>query len=173
MFIACIGKRELTRSEFTYLESCGTKLAEEVHVITTGNAPGADQAFALGASVVDPASVELYLPWTGFEIKKAIPGQKFWTADDAEPKHLTAAQEAHPAWNQCSQGAQKLLVRNAMLILRFDRKVDQVMAYPNVEKRGWGGTGHAIRVAYNHDIKVHLLNEARDLDATLDRSLWR
>lgn len=159
--IAGIGRRDLTRSQHAYLESVGIHLAEQGHILTTGNAQGADQAFALGASIVNPDLVELYLPWPRYEVKKAIPGQTFWTADQARPEHVDVARRAHPAWDHLKDGVRKLLVRNAMIIMRWGEPVIAVYAFPNTEKRGWGGTGHGIRCAALVGVPVYLLNEQR------------
>jgi hypothetical protein len=101
--------------------------------------------------------VELYLPWKSFNIKAAIPGQKFWTADQATSRHIALAQKAHPNWPALSRAARKLMIRNAMIIARFDKPVDFVVAMPNQARRGWGGTGHAIRCAELLNIRTHVI----------------
>lgn len=163
MIVACIGRRDLSHSERSYLESYGSLLAEQGHSMTSGNAPGADQAFHLGFSMVDTRCKrsELYLPWRNFEARMLLPGQRCWLAAQATDRHREAAQAAHPIFEQLRPAAQSLLIRNAMIVLRFDTPVDQVVAWPNLDKRGWGGTGHAMRIAAAHEIPVFVLQRQR------------
>lgn len=161
MFIACIGSRAITKhSERCYLESIGAHLAESGHTVCTGNAPGADQLFALGAGFAHPEQVELYLPWSSFEQKAILPGNRVFHVADASSLHWQLAERAHPAWSSLGQ-ARNLILRNAMIIRRFDRPVDFVYAWPNLSERDWGGTGHAIRVAQELGVPVFVLNQQR------------
>jgi hypothetical protein len=170
--VACIGRRDLTLAQRTYLESVGMHYAEQGYIITSGNAPGADQAFALGASTVNPDLVELYLPWRNFNAKDAIPGQKFWTADQALPEHIEVAKGAHSRWEYLKDSVRKLMIRNAMIVMRFGCPVQQVVAFPNNQKLGWGGTGHGVRCAGMVDVPVFLLNEQRYWSVT-EGMEWR
>jgi hypothetical protein len=161
--VACIGRRDLSPWERSYLEGYGAWLAAEGHRMTSGNAPGADQSFHLGFCEVDIhcERSELYLPWASFEERQLLPGQRCWLASQALLGHIEAARAAHPIFDGLRPAVQSLMIRNAMIVLRFDRPVDMVTAYPNVAKRGWGGTGHAIRVAGAAGVPVFLLNLQR------------
>ena len=163
MIVACIGRRDLTHAQRSELESCGAQLAEGGHSMTSGNAPGADQCFHLGFCMVDVECQrsELYLPWRGFERSHLLPGQRCWLADQATQRHREVARAAHPAFDRLKPAVQNLMIRNAMIVMRFDTPVDQVVAFPNSDKRGWGGTGHGIRIAGSLSIPVWLQHQQR------------
>jgi hypothetical protein len=129
--------------------------------MTSGNAPGSDQAYALGyATDPGPRQLELYLPWASFE-RRAIPwGAAVFTVDQATPEHHKLAEEAAVGyWHKLRPGQRPLAVRNAMIIRRFDRPVDVVWAYPQYNKIGLGGTGHACRVADLLGVPVYMIPE--------------
>lgn len=161
MIIACVGSREISRfSVKYYLEAIGAHLAEGGHTISTGNAPGADQAFALGANLANrPELVELYLPWPDFQERAVMRGNRVFHVADATPEHEQLALQA--AAGQYQGSASNLFLRNAMIIRRFDKPVDAVYAWPRLNAPDWGGTGHAIRVAQELGIPVYILNQQR------------
>jgi hypothetical protein len=146
-------------SDRDYLVSIGAFYAEQGFTLCTGNAPGADQLFALGGSSIDPAMVELYLPWANFERRAITEGNKIFQASQALPRHVELARASAPGFDEGIRDTVKpLLIRDAMIVYRFDDPVDLVLAWPNFTKRGWGGTGHAMRTAAALGIPVFLLN---------------
>lgn len=157
MIVACVGRRDLKRSESLYLESVGLALIENGHSIASGNAPGSDQAFALGASYLDPSKVTLYLPWSSFEKKAVIEGNVLHQVEEATAEHQDLARRAHPAWDRLEPTVRRLMVRNAMIV----KSSAVVIAFPDLTKPGLGGTGHAMRCALELGIPVWLLNEQR------------
>lgn len=148
----------------TYLEAVGADLVEQGHVVTTGNAQGADQAFALGASWVDPKKVELYLPWPAFEKQAVLDGNLIYEASQANEQHRWLARQAEYNAQYIAHLVEPLLVRDAMLVARFGQAVDHVIAWPDFKAPRWGGTGHTIRVARLLNIPVYLLERREWLD---------
>lgn len=165
MIIACIGCRNIQKlSVKTYLESVGASLVEQGHIITTGNAPGADQCFALGASLIDETKVELYLPWPRFEAKAVLEGNLVYDASAATEQHQWLARQAEYNAQYIAHLVEPLMLRDAMLIARFGEPVAQVIAWPDFKAPRWGGTGHTIRVARLLSIPVYLLERQCWLD---------
>lgn len=158
--VACIGRREVNlQSMRAYLEFLGAHYVERGFILSTGNAPGSDQLYALGAMMVDPTKVELYLPWKTFEKRAVIDGNKVWLADQAWEKHVELAASASPGWDYgIRETVKPLMIRNAMIIYRWAEPVDLVLAYPSYHKHGWSGTGHAMRVAASLGIPVWLVD---------------
>lgn len=163
MRVAMIGRRDLNASQRMYCQSVGAWYAEQGAVadgvtICSGGAPGADQAFMLGAMCTHDARVffELYLPWDSFEERSRVGREGIITAAQATPTQQEHARWAHPAWPRVSRSAQQLFIRNAQLV--WDAWL--VVAHPNMKKRGWGGTGHAIRVARMRGRPVYLCNRS-------------
>lgn len=72
-YIACIGSRETPQPILAWMERTGAELVRNGYGIISGNAPGADQAWARGGNFVDPTKVTLCLPWEGFEGKTIHP----------------------------------------------------------------------------------------------------
>jgi len=48
MYVGCVGKRDSSSDDLTFLERIGEYLARCGGVVVTGGAPGADQAFTRG-----------------------------------------------------------------------------------------------------------------------------
>jgi len=142
----------------TYLEALGMHYAERGFVIASGNAPGSDQLYALGASSVRPENVELYLPWHSFEKQVVVEGNKVWVAAQAQERHIELAEAAAPAWGYMRDSVRQLMVRNAMIVYRWAEPVSLVLAYPDYTKRGWSGTGHGMRVAASLGIPIWLVD---------------
>jgi hypothetical protein len=144
--------------------------AEHGYVIVTGNAHGADQAFALGANMIHPALVELCLPWRTYNDHAIIPsaplsdpagnpageslGNTIRMADQATDAQRELAQRAHNAWDHTSSATQRLFTRNAQIC----DGIEFLLAHPNLTKDGWGGTGHTMRVAAMLGIPVWMTN---------------
>jgi len=167
--IACIGSRRIEKASDRYLlEHMGAKYAEDGYTITSGNADGADDLFAAGASDVAPERVEIYLPWDSYNRRRLVHGNQIWTADQATQEHWRLAQDAHHRWDWLKDSVRRLMVRNAMLIRRFDKPVDLVVAFPDMTKPGLGGTGHACRCALMLRIPIWLAGESRYLDTRRD-----
>lgn len=157
--IACVGRRDLRQSEKLYLESIGAKLAEQGWVITSGNAPGSDQSYAMGANLIAAEHVELYLPWKTFEKKWIDERNKVWVATQAWERHIELAASASPGWDyNVRETVKPLMIRNAMIVYRWGEPVQMVYAYPDCTKHGWSGTGHTMRVAAALGIPVFMIN---------------
>ena len=156
MRIACIGSRGLDAGDLSTCFSLGRCIASYGGEIHTGNAEGADQAFADGGNSVDPTLVHLHLPWKGFNQEAIIDGNVIhlppypWCCVDL-------AMKAHPRWKYLKQGAQKLHTRNASIVLPDGHTTHLVLAFPS-QKPGGGGTGQGMRIAANLGIEVIDLN---------------
>lgn len=115
MRVALIGSRSLPEEALSFCEWVGQRMAERGHAIVTGNAPGADQAYAAGANKVNPAAVTLFLPWASFEAAAVVPGNRVIVADISGP----AAHEAAMAcrrWNDKPRSTRLLLTRDVLII---------------------------------------------------------
>jgi hypothetical protein len=132
---------------------------EEFLILRSGAAQGADAAFELGIS--DPTRKEIYLPWNGFNNRRAAPGVYLPEAHMAAQAQDIAARY-HPAWNRLSQGARTLMSRNAFQILGrnlLDPCLFVLCWTPHGS--GSGGTGQAIRMARHLDIPVFDLGKVK------------
>jgi len=159
MKYAGIGSRRTPFDTLLFMERLGQTLALQGHILRSGGASGADTAFERGCDNAGGAK-EIFLPWPGFNGRKTscrIPDNAF-----------AMAREFHPAWDRCSQAAQKLHARNCQQILgaKLDDPSDFVVCW----SPGSGGTEQALRIARAKNIPVfNLINDsaADDLFAWL------
>lgn len=166
-YIACIGSRETPLDVLAWMEETGAALIHAGYGIISGNAPGADQAWARGGNGVDPRKVTLRLPWMGFEPIAVHPQNCVLSVSDLSADVLKRCQEIaktqHKRWSILGLAAQRLLARNVLIV----EPATLVVGYVDPSKAGGGGTGHAFRVA--KFLKTPVLNIA---DATLRKTLW-
>ncbi len=156
--VACIGSRDLNDEQTAICEKLGRWVVQCGHTLHTGNAPGADQAFARGANQLCPDLVHLHLPWYKFERQAIRDDNVVRSVDDlpeCELQWYTAhAERYHPAWRRLSHGAKKLMTRNSMIMLPCGcHEVDMCLALPS-NKRGGGGTGQGMRIAQLQNIRL-------------------
>ena len=118
------------------MEIMATRYRQENMILRSGGAKGADQAFEKGAG------------W-----KKEI-----FLASDVTDEAIEFTSKYHPNWKACKPYARALHGRNAMIILgkNLDTPVDFVVCWTKDGKDS-GGTGQAIRIAWDHKIKVFFL----------------
>lgn len=161
MRIACIGSRDLNPEALGICRTLGQWIVKCGHHIYTGNALGADQAFAAGGNTADPRLVHLMLPWDSYERDKIVSGNQVLSADklgsQSRAYYEGLARKYHPRYDSLSQGSQKLHLRNGMILIP-DHPVDLVLAWPR-DGANQGGTGQGLRLAQGEGIAWHLLNK--------------
>ena len=134
--IACIGSRATPAPILSWMEETAAKLVSAGYAITSGNAPGADQAWARGANTVDPTRVTLFLPWANFEPQAVHPKNRICTFRPSD--HQRYAELALATRSAAAQLG--LLARNAMI-------VDGVHCVLGYMGAGKSGTRHAFGIA--------------------------
>jgi len=117
-------------------------------IVRSGHAEGADQAWALG----HPVNREIYLPWRKFNLDGPHLPHGFYVPHFSL-EIQDVARAAHPAFDDLSQGAQKLMMRNVCIILgpQLNDPV-QFVAYWSPNRKPQGGTGNAVRLAMEYGI---------------------
>ena len=146
----------------------GALLLPPWYTLRSGGAPGADSAFEHGALSNVGASVEIYLPWRGFN---GNPSPLYGVT----PEALELAEEIYgPRWKYISHGAKALMARNCYQVLGKDLNTpsDFVVCYTSdgcktSAKRSakTGGTGQAIDLANRWDIPIYNLYHKADINA--------
>jgi hypothetical protein len=158
MFYYCgIGSRNTPTIVLNGMKLAGGQLARLDYVLRSGHAPGADQWFERGCDIIG-GQKEIFIPWKGFE------GSKDGIVPRFTDELMSIAENYHPAWDACSEGARKLHARNVCQILgaNLDSPVDFVICWTSDGKAS-GGTGQAIRIAEDYDIPVYNLFGNEDL----------
>lgn len=147
--IACVGSRETPDVVLAWMESTGAALVRAGYRIISGNAPGADQAWARGGNSVDPRRVTLCLPWEDFETGAIVVGNVVKVLKIVGgPDYVAAVRATHPNFANLSSASIRLHARNAMIV----EDVHLVLGYLNPGKPGGGGTGGAFRIAQRNQI---------------------
>lgn len=138
MIYAGIGARATPVNILGKMLTIGHMLGQAGHVLRSGRARGADQAFETGAVAADGA-FEYY-------IAQNATRQKDW---------FRFAEFYHPNWSACSPIAKALHARNSPIVLgmNLDTPADFVVCWtPGGQVTG--GTGQALRIAAAYNIPV-------------------
>lgn len=152
---AGIGSRKTPADVLSIMGRIATRLDRWCWVLRSGGADGADTAFANFAK-----RAELYVPWPGFNSKL---GARL-TRPSAIAMDIAA--KYHPNWQNLSDAVQKLHARNVHQILGADCESPCTMVVcwtpdgsTGITTPRTGGTGQALRIAYDH--KIPIFNLAR------------
>lgn len=158
MIYTGIGSRQTPPHVLEAMQLIAKQRAAEGWTLRSGNAAGADTAFATGCSLVQ-GEMEIYLPWEGFNNRTSK--NSGYIAIGQLPnvsQAMEIAAQFHPNWGACSRAAKKLHTRNVYQIAGWDLNTptDEVICW----SKGSGGTEQALRIAYYLDIPIrNLYNE--------------
>lgn len=154
MRVACIGSRGLSAQELDLCRELGKLVVGAGHELHSGNAPGADQAYARGGNEVDPSRVFLHLPWDGFEKRSIQPANRVEVYPFGNMRfYVDIAAASHPYWSRLKSGVRRLHTRNASILVPHQQAVDVCVAWPS-SKPGGGGTGQGMRIAKRLGIRL-------------------
>lgn len=168
-----IGSRETPENILQTMRNIGYTLAKYGWTLRSGHAEGADQAFEYGArmavTVRNPLRMEIYLPWPNFN-NPPVDHPDYITPSrdcpDTYEEALQAAENFHPAWSKCTDGARKMHARNVYQIGGRDLNTPTnfVICWTKEGKRG-GGTGEALRIA--EFLKIPIFDLAVNTEAQI------
>lgn len=163
-----IGSRQTPQDILDLMVKLASKLATEGYTVRSGGADGADTCAEQGVDSLGTEyshMKEIYLPWRGFNgrYNKFPP---YYIADklDGYKKAREIAEETHPAWDRCSDGAKSLHTRNVMQVLGKDVDTPSLFvvfwAVPKSGTQVSGGTNTAVQLAIKHGVKtINLYHE--------------
>lgn len=163
-----IGSRKTPDNILAEMRVIAKKMSQDLFVVRSGGAEGADTAFEIGAG----ANTEVYLPWDGFNGHKSKDG----THLDARvlytyKKAQYIAAMHHPAWDKLSEGAKKLHTRNVYQVLGFDLETPSKCVMLWAEPIGTtvkGGTATAVSIAKEYRIPTFNFYFQQELDKVKD-----
>lgn len=154
MRVACIGSRDLNRDQVAQCQKIGALIVANGFELHSGNALGADQAFASGANQEHPDLVHLHLPWASYERKAVRPENHVYVYPFGNMKfYVDVAADAHPNWNNLKSAVRKLHARNSSILIPDQKEVDVCIAWPS-SRPGGGGTGQGMRIATARGINL-------------------
>lgn len=170
------GTRKVPDSLRPVLTATARRLAETFPQATfrSGNAPGADEAFALGVAAVPGARLELILPTPGMGRARrpaAAACISLHDLPDSERRHLAEASTRatpdchrlfhlflHGPANNPAYGKSLYLVRDALKVLGSPAlglpPATAALFYTNPASPTTGGTGHTIRLCQQNHVPV-------------------
>jgi ribA/ribD-fused uncharacterized protein len=153
---AGIGSRETPVEVLETMRKIAAFLAGKGYTLRSGAAPGADSAFEQGAVSVG-GKTEIWVPWRGFNGRRS--------ALVPTPEAFALAEQHHPAWAACKQGAKALHARNGHQVLGASLRdpVEFIVCWTK-GGTGAGGTGQALRIARSLDIEVYDLGGSGELE---------
>lgn len=163
--ITIIGSRQTPTELLAFMRKVAYWSIKRGIIVRSGKAGGADAAAIYGCMDAQAANElnalpEMYIPWSGFGDNDMT---KQWdSVQGNNPAAAVIAENTHPAWGRCSQGAKKLHTRNACQILgaTLDTPSDIVLYY--CKERGGmptGGTATAVNLATKHGCStINMLN---------------
>lgn len=172
---AGIGSRKAPDHEMPLMRRLGAQLARAGWLLRSGGALRCDTAFEQGCLDAG-GDAEIYLTSKDFAKRS---GSQYIDAGRL-PQAARAAQLAaahHRYWNDCSDGSRALLARNTHQVLgrELDDPVRFVLCWALNEERDregrirdvGGGTGLAVRLAYDRGIPVFNLANKSDRERIL------
>lgn len=177
--IACIGSRETPKHILEEMQKIAIEIVNSGHMILSGGADGADNAFQTGAinaimnmdiplkewNEMVKKHLAVIIPWDNFNMLSRSKFDWVYNFDDMktdlQDEAFQIMEKYHPSFKQLVGGAKKLMARNGFQVLGHDLKhpVDLVVCWTKNGKP-MGGTGQAMRIAKDYNIPiVNLKNE--------------
>jgi hypothetical protein len=149
--IAGVGSRKTPESILKEMILIGFFCRENKIWVRSGRAPGADQAFSMGAGNF---CIE-YIPWSSFESSFKSGARECILKWPISIFHSTLVENHHPAPNKLTLGAFKLMARNCHQILgaSLEDPVSAVICWTEGGLRK-GGTAFALNLADDYDIPI-------------------
>ncbi len=148
-----IGSRKTPPEILSLMSKIAIFLSENKYILRSGGASGSDTAFSKN---IDDNKKQIFLPWKGFNNNW---DHKYPIMTDA----LRLAEEFHPAWERCSNGAKKLHARNCFQVLGYDLKTPSefIICWTSGGKLV-GGTSQSLRISKEYNIKIYNLGIEED-----------
>jgi hypothetical protein len=178
-YFSGVGSRQTPVHILTLMIDISKALTEQSYTLRSGHAPGADQAWELGAG----ANAQIFLPWPQFEKRVPMHPDAYKMFQPSTEARRIAAQH-HPYWNKLNDSVKLLITRDVHEVLGidlvppFERKSNFMICWTSdgavsAEEtgKGTGGTGQAIRLAEHYDVPIFNLGRPDHLKLFEDYGL--
>jgi len=155
-FYAGIGSRETPSHIQRVMTSLAKELCQMGYTLRSGNAEGADQAFACG--VLDDKA-QIWLPWESFNIDFQVKhsSHTYKTVQPTDREAWESIEQFHPAPNRLGQQGIKLMARNYRQVVGFNEPNSEFVVCWTTDGKELGGTAQAIKIARHFKIPVYNL----------------
>lgn len=170
-FYAGIGSRETPKEILHEMSLLASILEERGFTLRSGNAEGADQAFASGVK----SQAQIWLPWFGFqrEFSRRFPEHDYLVISDVDREAFASVLKYHPAGNSLNDTSRLFMARNFRQVIGSYEPNSEFVVCWTPEAKLKGGTSQAMRIA--SDLKIPIINmfEYPTADAVLNcLDLW-
>lgn len=130
----------------------GAMLEERGFTLRSGNAGGADQAFALGVQ----KNADIYLPWKNFnkEFRLTKPEHNYIELSVHDIEAETSVNEYHPAGEFLGPLGRKFMARNYRQVIGNNEPNSEFVIAWTPGGKMLGGTAQAMRIAERHKIQI-------------------
>ncbi len=134
-------------------------LDRDGYTLRSGNAYGADDAFARGVE----KNAQIWLPWKDYnlEYQEERPSHEYKVITEDDQEAFDSINHFHPNGPNLKESARKLMARNYRIVKGWrDPNSEFVIYWTDGDL---GGTGQALRIAKHYDIPTfNLLNMTKD-----------
>lgn len=154
-----IGSRETPPDVNLFMAKFAMRMFKRDYWLRSGGADGADLAFEAGAEF----KKEIYLPWKGFNHNTSMLYLKSFPKE-MQAKEEELARKYHPVYDKLKYGAQCMMRRNMHQVLGLDLETpSEFVVCWTQNGKDIGGTGTAIRAAWDLDIPVYNIYNKEDV----------
>lgn len=175
-YYAGIGSRNITRATSYLFMRFACCMAFKGGKLRSGGASGADTSFEVGAQIAYdalsqkfglPAGAykhvhDIFLPFREFNGRKNDPERGYLFLKSSKAEDIAA--QFHPGWERLTFGPRSMMSRNSMQALGADLETPARFTFCHTNDGAFtgamtshksGGTGQAIRICSDNDIKVY------------------
>lgn len=168
-FYAGIGSRRTP----LHIRDAMTEVASHLECIgwtlRSGNARGADQAFAAGVK----EAAQIWLPWSSFEKEFQLehPNHDYREVSDYDMEAITSVAAFHPSASSLTDAGHKFMARNYRQVIGNEEPDSQFILCWTPDGKPVGGTAQAIRIADSRKIPVINMFDFETADNVIDHLL--
>ena len=152
-FYSGIGSRSVPKIVGDRMKELAKVLNQQDYWLRSGNADGADQAFAKG---VEDEKAQIWLPWKDFNIgfQKMHPQHEYKLVNQSDVESLDSINKFHPYGSKLSHTSRSFMARNYRQWKGLSEPDSEFVICWTEGGRDIGGTGQCIRIAryYNSPI---------------------
>ena len=163
--IGCVGSRELTPPQLNMCYEIGFYMGKHGIKLASGNAIGADAAFAKGVNQYTPENVTLYTPWANHNRQLIVAKNKvevLHASEERYEEHAALAKQVHPYWKNIGRPyIRSLFIRNVKVVYNSNA----IIAFPS--DKDWSGTKHTMEVVKLLGMPILDLSKGETLESAI------
>ena len=165
-FYAGIGSRETPREIRREMTELASHLEELGYTLRSGNATGADQAFALGVK----KNAQIWLPRKNFEreFQLSKPDHDYRLVSGYDVEAISSVDIFHPTPHALTERGREFMTRNYRQVIGDNEPDSEFIICWTREGKEAGGTAQAIRIAKKNKIPIINMFEFCTADSVMD-----